>query len=85
MTTESNVLAFLKKQSLQCLGQKFQISDFHLLALFFNPNFKSVRSPGLANEDRKRVHDIARSLTYEVVLPPADACVNEEHDCGQPT
>ena len=67
ITTDSNVLAFLKKRDLQCLGEKFQISDFHLLALFLNPKFKSLRSPDLVNEERKRVHDFARSLMSEVV------------------
>ena len=44
-TTDSNVFAFLKKRGLQCLGEKFLISDFHLLALFLIPKFKSLRSP----------------------------------------
>ena len=53
MSTDSNVLSFLKKRGLQCLEEKFENSDFHLLALFLNPKFKSLRSPDLTNDDKK--------------------------------
>ena len=53
VATDSNVLAFLKERGLQCLQEKFTISDFHLLALFVNPKFKSLRSPDLSNDDPK--------------------------------
>ena len=85
VATDSNVLAFLKERGLQCLQEKFTISDFHLLALFVNPKFKSLRSPDLSNDDRKRVHDLARSLMSEIVSSPSVGSVDEEHSYGQPS
>ena len=85
VATDSNVLAFLKERGLQCLQEKFTISDFHLLALFVNPKFKSLRSPELSNDNRKRVHDLARSLMSEIVSSPSVGSVDEEHSYGQPS
>ena len=85
MSTDSNVLSFLKKRGLQCLEEKFEISDFHLLALFLNPKFKSLRSPDLTNDDKKRIHDLARSLMSEIVLPSSVIYIDKEHSYAQPS
>ena len=42
--SDSNMLQFLKKRGLQCLKEKFVISDIHLLGLFFHPKFKLLVS-----------------------------------------
>ena len=83
LSTYSNVLSFLKKRGLQCLEEKFEISDFYLLALFLNPKFKSLRSPDLTNDDKKRIHDLARSLMSEIVLPSSVIYIDKEHSYGQ--
>ena len=39
---DSTIVHYLKKQGTLCLPKKFLINDINLLALFFNPKFKSL-------------------------------------------
>ena len=38
--SDSSMLQFWKKRGLQCLKEKFLMSDIHLLGLLFHPKFK---------------------------------------------
>ena len=51
--SDSEVLSFLKNRGLKCLEEKFIITDLHLLALFLNSKFKTLRSPDLTHADRE--------------------------------
>ena len=54
------MLQFFKKRGLQCLKEKFVLSDIHLLGLFFHPKFKLLVS--LTPEEQKSVHLHAHTL-----------------------
>ena len=57
---DSAIVHYLKKQGTLCLQKKFLINDIHLLALFFNPKFKSLTP--LTSAEKKKVHCHAQQL-----------------------
>ena len=85
MSTDSNVLSFLREKGLQCLEKSLKFQIFICWPCFFNPKFKSSKSPDLTNDDRKRIHDLARLLMSEIVLPPSVVHSGKKHSYGQPS
>ena len=43
-TTECHLLKFLKRRCFQAIDNKFEITPLHKLALFLNPQFKSLNA-----------------------------------------
>ena len=58
--SDSSMLQFLEKKELQCLKEKFVMSDIRLLGLFFHPKFKLLVP--LTLKEQKNVHLHARTL-----------------------
>ena len=74
------MLQFFKKRGLQCLKEKFVLSDIHLLGLFFHPKFNLV---SLTPEEQKSVHLHAHTLLS--VTSASSTVTNESESYAGPS
>ena len=84
--TDLTFVKFIKKRGFSCLTTKFTISDLQLLGLFVHPKFKSLVP--LAPAKRDDVHNLARSLVYNIssfiASDQEPGCSTSDHVYVQP-
>ena len=85
MSTDSNVLSFLKKEACNVWEKSLKFQIFVCWLCFLIQSLSLLRSPDLTNDDKKRIHDLARLLRSDIVLPPSVIYIDREHSYGQPS